>query len=216
MEKEALFLAFNLITRAYRNGWVISFCVCPQYPRCEVALGQLSGPVNLLRPFPPLLSKRGSAGSNFPPENTNSSSIKLLPAEPFVSGLNYPVAGAFHLDPSLSFSVQMGPGCTEGNSFSWGEWKSKYTSTVCCQHSIVLNKTFYSNSVAPGPAQACSCFFIAGDYPLSSRIKTFLGLLPLVLVGVVFPQRWDNVTKVHLKGLNGWEPPANPILISWR
>lgn len=33
-------------------------------------------------PFPFPAVQKGSPGPNFPPENTNSSSIKLLPAEP--------------------------------------------------------------------------------------------------------------------------------------
>lgn len=54
------------------------------------------------------------------PENTNYSSNKPLPAEAFVSGLNYPVGGAFHLDPGfLPFHGRWGLNrvIIEGDSF---------------------------------------------------------------------------------------------------
>lgn len=81
-----------------------------------------SGPAE---PFPFPAAQKGSAGPNFPPENTNSSSIKVLPAEPFVSGLNYPVGETFHLEPSLPLSLQMGPGCTvsSGKCIQWRRMK---------------------------------------------------------------------------------------------
>lgn len=114
-------------------------------------------------PFPFPAVQKGSAGPNFPPENTNSSSIKLLPAEPFVSGLNYPVGGAFHLDPGLLLFITDGAWLhsieREIHSVEENEKVNRRQRSVVdiTSSSIKLSKAIQS---PPGPAQACSsCFF---------------------------------------------------------
>lgn len=218
MEKEALFLTFNLITRADRHGWVISFCVSSVpvvWSGCRPAL-RTSEP-NAPFPFPAV--QKGSAGPNFPPENANSFSIKLLPAEPFVSGLNYPVGGAFHLDPGLLLFITDGAWLHSimGEIHSVKENEKvnrRQLSVVNIPSSTVkLSKAFQSllglhKLVHHG-------FSLKETTPFQAGLKHFLASFLLSLLEWSFPQRWDSVTKVQLKGLNGWEPPANPILISW-
>lgn len=110
-----------------------------------------------------------------------------------MSGLNYPVGGAFHLDPGLLLFITDGAWLhsivREIHSVEENEKVHRRQRSVVdiTSSSIKLSKAIQSPLGLHKLAH--HVFFIAGDYPLSSRIKTFLGLLPLVLVGVVFPQR---------------------------
>lgn len=167
-------MAFNLITWADRSGWVIPL--------------RTSEPP---APFPIPAVQRGSAGPNFPPENTNASSVQLLPAEPFVSGLNYPVREAFHLDPSLLLFITDGAWLhcqCRGNSFCRGDWKSKYMSMVwsLTSHPVTSSSIKLSKAIQfpPGPAQACSSCFFSLQYttPFQVGLKQFLASFLLSLL----------------------------------
>lgn len=103
-----------------------------------------------------------------------------------MSRLNYPVGGAFHLEPSVPLFIADGARlhCFEReiHSIEENEKVNIRQRPVVEPRRTSSMKLYFLKS--PGPVQACSSWF---SIPLSSWIKTFLGLLPLVLVGAVSP-----------------------------
>lgn len=84
----------------------------------------------------------------------------------------------------------MGPGCTHGAGETHSAEENERVNT--CQRSgvdVTSSSIKLSKAIQFPPGLAHNVFFHCNYYPLSSRIKTVLGLFPLVLVLVVFPQR---------------------------
>lgn len=194
----------------------------PKYPRCEVAVAQLWGPLSLLRPFQfPAVQKGVLLDVASPKRILTPPLLNFFLLSPFVSGLNYPVGGAFHqgLPPPFHYRRGLAALCQEGHSFSGREWKKrKYTSTVWLtkESATWRGKLFFSKAVqsSAGLYKIAHRGFL-WSIPHSCRIKTFLASILLSLLEWSVPPRWDGGRKAHLKGFNGREPPANPILICW-